>query len=400
MEIAIIATGVGSIIFLSYFFNHIFKKFLIPDVLFLVAIGLVLGPITGLVDIEKAGVLGEFFVVLTLLIILFEAGLGIKLKELIKTAPRALLLMTLMMIGSISIVIAFGYYLLHIPFIDSLIIGVLLGGVSSGLAVPLIKKLPVSDETRSLLTFEANISDILIVAIVFAIIDFSNSGVFHIGVFSTSLGVSALKAILIGSLAALMWSQIVVKVRNIQNNIFMTPALVLVVFGISELMGASGVFAAFAFGITLGNLQLIKPKSLPTSFGFHEFSLTKWEKRMFSGIVFLLKTYFFVYIGIAIGFNNPIAIVAGFAATILLFLVRAVSVHLTIRDTIPLFDQQVLTRLFPKGLMGAALITLLSDQIAKDFTYALILFSIIITSVLIFLLKPAQEDNVSPVEIK
>jgi NhaP-type Na+/H+ or K+/H+ antiporter len=297
-------------------------------------------------------------------------------------------------------VIAFGYYLLHIPFIDSLIIGVLLGGVSSGLAVPLIKKLPVSDETRSLLTFEANISDILIVAIVFAIIDFSNSGVFHIGVFSTSLGVSALKAILIGSLAALMWSQIVVKVRNIQNNIFMTPALVLVVFGISELMGASGVFAAFAFGITLGNLQLIKPKSLPTSFGFHEFSLTKWEKRMFSGIVFLLKTYFFVYIGIAIGFNNPIAIVAGFAATILLFLVRAVSVHLTIRDTIPLFDQQVLTRLFPKGLMGAALITLLSDQIAKDFTYALILFSIIITSVLIFLLKPAQEDNVSPVEIK
>lgn len=125
----------------------------------------------------------------------------------------------------------------------------------------------------------------------------------------------------------------------------MTPALVLLVFGISELLGASGVFAAFAFGIVLGNLQLIKPNSMLGFFGFHEFSLTKWETRMFSSLVFLLKTYFFVYIGLSIGFDNLFALLAGFIATILLFGVRAVSVKLAINGSLPLFDQRVLARL-------------------------------------------------------
>ncbi|MEX1027415.1 MAG: cation:proton antiporter [Candidatus Paceibacterota bacterium] len=286
MEIALIATGVGALIFLSYLFSHIFEEFQIPDVLFLVGIGLVLGPITGLIDVSRAGVLGEFFVTLTLLIILFEAGLGIKIGKLFKTAPRALLLMLLMMAGSISVVIGIGHYLLDIPLTEAAIIGVLLGGVSSGLAVPLVRKLPVSDETRSLLTFEANMSDIITIAAVFAIIDFSNTGVFDVGAFSTSFGISTTIAVLVGGVAALFWSQIIAKVRNIQNNIFMTPALVLLVFGVSELLGASGVFAAFSFGIVLGNLQLIKPHGLPESLGFHEFFLTKWETRMFSGLVF------------------------------------------------------------------------------------------------------------------
>lgn len=388
MEIALIATGIGAVIFLSYLFSHIFQEFQIPDVLFLVGIGLVLGPITGLVDVTKAGMTGEFFVVLTLIIILFEAGLGMKLSSLLKTAPRALLLMTLMMIGSTAVVVAVGYYILGLAFTELIIIGVLLGGVSSGLAVPLVRKLPVSDETRSLLTFEANISDIFIIAIVFAILDFSDSGTFNIGAFSTTLGLSTAIAVLVGSITALLWSQIIAKVRNIQNNIFMTPALVLMVFGVSELLGASGVFAAFAFGITLGNLQLIGSRGLPASLGFNEFILTKWEKRMFSGLVFLLKTYFFIYIGLSIGFDNTLALFAGFIATLFLFIVRAVSVHLAVRDSVPAFDQKVLARLFPKGLMGAALITLLTNQVAQDFTYAVILFSIIFTSILIFLLRP------------
>ncbi|MEX1027414.1 MAG: hypothetical protein WD049_05320, partial [Candidatus Paceibacterota bacterium] len=64
------------------------------------------------------------------------------------------------------------------------------------------------------------------------------------------------------------------------------------------------------------------------------------------------------------------------------------SVKIAVAGSVPLFDQQVLARLFPKGLMGAALVTLLSDQIARDFTYSVILFSIILTSGLIFLLRP------------
>ncbi|MDP3989343.1 MAG: cation:proton antiporter [bacterium] len=390
MEIALLATGGGALIFLSYFFSHIFEKFQIPDVLFLVAIGLILGPIGGFIDVSQAGVMGELFVTLTLLIILFEAGLGIKIRKLLKTAPRALLLMSLMLAGSIATVVGVGHYVLGIALTDAVIIGLLLGGVSSGLAVPLVRKLPVSEEACSLLTFEANMSDIVTIAAVFAIIDFSNTGIFNVATFSTSLGARTALAVLVGSIAALLWSQLIAKVRNIQNNVFMTPALVLLVFGISELLGASGVFAAFAFGIVLGNLQLMDARGLPASLGFHEFTLTKWETRMFSGLVFLLKTYFFVYIGLSIGLDNMLALSAGFIATLLLFAVRSLSVKIALANSVPLFDRQVLARLFPKGLMGAALVTLLSDQVARDFTYSVVLFSIILTSALIFFLRPKE----------
>ena len=386
MEVALISFGVGALIFLAYFFSEIFKEFQIPDVLFLVAIGIVIGPITGLVDVSDVGVVGELFVIFTLLIILFEAGLGIKLRGLFSTASRATTFMLGTLVTTVAVVLPITYFLFGFTLIDALLVSVILGGLSGGIVVPILEKLSVSDTTKSLLTFEANINDVFTIGVIFAIIDFGKNGFFNLADLSVGLGANIFIALVVGALTGIIWSQIISRVRGIQNNIFMTPALVLVVFGVTELLGANGVFAALAFGITLGNLQFVRLGRLPLLLGFQEFKLTKWENRMFSGFVFLLKTYFFVFIGLSIGFEDFLVLVVALAVTAILFVMRMIVVKLFASREISPFDIEVLYRLLPKGLVGAALITLIDNTVARDFTYGVILWSIVLTSLFIFLL--------------
>jgi NhaP-type Na+/H+ or K+/H+ antiporter len=397
MDIAFIIFGIGAIIFLSHLFSQIFEKFNIPDVLFLVAFGFILGPVTGLVSVADLGVIGEVFVLLTLLLILFESGLDIKLKGLFSSAPRALVFILATLASTIGIIAFFGHFVFTFTFVESLLVGVLLGGVSAGISFPLLKKLPVSEETKSLITFESNINDVLTIAIVFAIIDFSNNGFIDAKSFSVDLGLDILIAFLVGSLTALLWSQLISRVRNIQNNIFMTPALVMIVFGVTEVLGASGIFAALTFGITLGNLQYVNQR-FPQLHGFQEFFLTKWEKRTFEGLVFLLKTYFFVFIGLSIGVDDITILLWALGATVLLFIARMLIVQLFVSRDTRLFDIQVLQRLLPKGLVGAALITLVDNSVAQDFTFGVILWSIVFTSILIFITsrKSSVTDTLEP----
>ncbi|MBD3300380.1 MAG: hypothetical protein GF347_03435 [Candidatus Moranbacteria bacterium] len=389
MEIAYILLGISSLVFLAYLFSHIFEKFHVPDVLFLIIIGLVLGPVTGLVNPGQFGIEAEVFAVLTLLVVLFEAGLNIKLKELFITMPRAFFMMLATLISTVAIIVGFGSLVLDFDLIESLVVGVLLGGVSAGISIPLLKKLPVADKTKSLITFEADINDVFTVSIIFAIIDFTQNGFLNIRSFSAGIGFDLTIALLVGVVTAFGWSQIIYQVRGIQNNIFMTPALVLIVFSITEIFGASGVFAALAFGITLGNLQYVKKKSLFFISRFHEFSLTEWEKKMFSGFVFLLKTYFYVFIGLSIRISQINILFWTFIVTALLFLVRILIVHFFVPKETSSFDKKILERLLPKGLVGAALISLVENPLLQNFTFGVILWSIVFTSILLSIIPPA-----------
>lgn len=394
MDISLVIFGIGAIIFLAYIFSQIFERFNIPDILFLVAIGLLLGPIFNLVSVANVGIFGEVFVLLTLLIILFESGLHIKLKGFFSNAPRALLFMFATLISTIGIVALFGHFVFDFSIVESLLVGTLVGGVSAGISLPLLKKLSVSPETKSLITFESNINDVFTIAVVFAIIDFSNNGFFDLKSFTTDIGFDIIIAFIVGALAAVLWSQTISHLRNIQNNIFMTPALVMIVFSATELLGASGVFAALAFGIILGNLQYMHIW-FPRLPGFQEFHLTRWEKRTFSSIVFLLKTYFFVYIGLSINIDSISILAWALGATILLFIARMIIVRVFVNKDTSIFDVQILQRLLPKGLVGAALITLIDNQVAQDFTFGIILWSIIFTSILISL----TPKNIDPTEL-
>ena len=78
MEIAATMIAVGLLVFSAHLFSGLFQRTRIPDVIPLVAIGLLIGPILRIVPTETFGKVGDVFTTIALIIILFEGGAGIK----------------------------------------------------------------------------------------------------------------------------------------------------------------------------------------------------------------------------------------------------------------------------------------------------------------------------------
>jgi len=85
-------TLLGVTLLLGYICSIIFKKTQIPDVIWLLLFGFLIGPILNLVDRVIFISMAPILAALALVIILFDAGLEMKLYEVIKEFPRGILL--------------------------------------------------------------------------------------------------------------------------------------------------------------------------------------------------------------------------------------------------------------------------------------------------------------------
>src|SRR5579885_597148 len=59
----------------------VFKRTNVPDVVWLILMGLFLGPLTGLVRADLLAGIAPYFAALTLIVILFEGGIQLNIKE-------------------------------------------------------------------------------------------------------------------------------------------------------------------------------------------------------------------------------------------------------------------------------------------------------------------------------
>ncbi len=73
---------VGMLIFVAHFLSHFFRKTNIPDVLVLMMIGIIAGPVMGVVKPEQFGEVGSVISTIALVVILFESGTSLDLKVL------------------------------------------------------------------------------------------------------------------------------------------------------------------------------------------------------------------------------------------------------------------------------------------------------------------------------
>ena len=78
MDVAIVVLFLGILIFLGNVFNRVFALTKIPDLLILIGIGILIGPVLGFITPEEFGIVGPLFATVTLAVILFEGGLHLK----------------------------------------------------------------------------------------------------------------------------------------------------------------------------------------------------------------------------------------------------------------------------------------------------------------------------------
>ena len=393
MDTAQLVIFIGLLIFISHLFAGIFEKKGIPDVLMLMIIGIIIGPIFNLVTPESFGIVTGIFTTVTLVFILFQGGLDLRF-ETMQSALRGMTLLTCINFAATTLVVGLiAWLLLGLEPIPSFALGAILGGTSSAVVIPLVKQLKLQESARTILVLESALSDVLCIVFVLALIQAYSADGIRVGAIIGSIISSFTLAALLGVASALLWSVLLAKIRTIKNSMFTTPAFVFVIYGIAEVLGFSGAIAALAFGVTLANIDRFHLKTIQrfVNRGLNTFNDT--EKQFFSEIVFLLKTFFFVFIGISIQFTNGWALLFGFFITIVIYILRIPVVKFSIYEALPTIDLTIMSTMVPKGLAAAVLASLPlqyglpGGEMIRDLTYAVILTSIVLTSILIPVLE-------------
>lgn len=388
---------IGLLIFAAHLFTEIFSRKRIPDVLLLMIIGLALGPIFHLVKPEELGPVAGVFTTITLVIILFESGTKLDFNTLLNSI-RGTMKLTLINFFVTMIVVALLGLIIKVDILTSLMLGAIVGGTSSAVVIPLVSQLKISEKGGTILILESAFSDVLCIVFAWAFMQAIQSGAMNVGRVIGEILSSFILATVIGVIAAILWSYVLERVRHVKNSILTTPAFVFIVYGFNEWLGFSGAIAALAFGIGMANIDSMYQNGLiiKRMFKVKPTNLNETEKQLFSEVVFLLKTFFFVYIGVSIKLDQLMPILIGLAITVVLFALRIPIVMLSVKsekNAMPLEDKVFMSGIVPKGLAAAVLATipvqkgLAGGETIQNVVFAVILFSIVFTSIMVPILE-------------
>lgn len=382
---------VGCTIFLSHYFASLFVRTKIPDVLWLFIIGLLLGPVFGVVTPEKFGAVGPVFTTITLVFILFESGIDQRLEPLINSLSGTAKITTYNFIGSLLVAGAIAFFYTDLGLLRSLVLGSIVGGTSSAVVTTLARQFPMTQRSSTILVLESAFSDVFTLAVPLTLLTAYKVGKFDVAFVTGQMFAAFILAAMLGIVGAFLWSILLNRMRTLQNTVFTTPAFVFIIYGFVEILNYSGPIAALAFGITLGNIDVLGPPIMKNVISRKPISLTDHERAFFSEAVFLLRTFFFVYIGISVRFQDGWMFALGAAITGALFLARIFIVRLSVPRDTPLKDAAFMAAMIPKGLGAAVLASLPIQQgipggeVIQSVVFSIILCTTLLTTVLTFL---------------
>jgi cell volume regulation protein A len=392
-NIAQVIAFVGILVFLAHLFTGIFSRIRIPDVILLIIIGICVGPVLGLASPALFGAVGPVFTTITLIIILFESGIALKLSNLRSALGGAMTLAPLSFFATMAVVAGFAIWLTDLEPLPAFILGAIVGSTSETVVIPLVRQLRIQEETRTLLSVESSVNDVLSIVITMALVQAYTMGKFEIAAVSGDLIASFLVALVFGIVGAFIWSILLSRIHAIKNAMFTTPAFVFVLFGIVETLGFSGAIAALAFGVTIGNIETIRFPFFKALTVNEPVGLNEAEKIFFSEVAFLLKTFFFVYLGISLELISGWLVVVGLVLTIVAFILRIPAVKLSVKKSMAPKDVSVMAVMVPKGLAAVVLASIplqqgvIGGEMIKNVTYSVVLLSIVLTSLLVILLE-------------
>jgi cell volume regulation protein A len=389
----------GVLVFAANFFAMLFSKKKIPDVLFLILVGIILGPVLKLVTPNSFGKAGTIFTTITLIFILFEGGIGIKFEDL-KKSLKSTLSLTLMSVVLSIFIAAIVCNSFHLTLLNSFIVGCILCGTAATVVIPLTQHLNIGNSSKIVLILESAVSDVICLILSLSLIDAAKMGTsLNFGKIAGSILASFTFAVIIGIFGAIIWGMLLKRLRRFKNSMFLTPASVFIVYGITDILGFSGAIAAISFGICIANMENM-PKKITKKYKLNNApSLNENEKNFISEIGFLLKTVFFVYVGISIPFNNMNSLVIGIIITLILLIQRVIVAKYCSPKDSNVFDKSIIALIIPKGL-AAAVVASIPEQLGlyggtqiKEITYAVVLFSILICSLLVFVIEKYPRFN-------
>lgn len=391
-----IIISLAALLFLAHLFSALFVKTRIPEVLPLMVLGIILGPVLGFVNPSDFGVVDKVLTSVLLIVILFQSGLNLKISQIKTTWAQSSKITFISFVFTLLVIASAAKLLLGLSWIYAIILGSILADNSFAIIIPLISKLNISTSTKTVLLMESSINGVIAIIVTITLIDMAKINSFAPSMIAAKIIYTFLISIIVGTAAAVFWTTVLNKIRKLQNSIFLTIAFVMVVYSFCESLGSDGSIGSFVFGIVAGNIRIIKKlgglKPLERfMINVKSKSFNEVEKGFFSEVVFLLSTFFFVYIGISIRITNFSSMLYGLLFTLIIFAARIPAVNYALDRHVSRLDCTVAAAMVPKGLVTAVLASLVAQSgiansaALQDIIYSVIMFSIIFATILAFL---------------
>ena len=389
----------GILLIIGFLADYLFRKTSIPDVLILIALGYLIGPVLYIVDPSDLAPASQIIASLSLVVILFHGGLDLDIATILSSAHRATILVFLGIAISMAATAAFVYYLLDWGLLHSLLLGAIVGGTSPSIVMPLISRARVTDEVSSVLSLESALNGALVIIIALVILQIMTTGTEGnlLSMAGKAIGIQFCLGAAIGTATGIIWLWLLTRLKGEDYDDILTLAVVFVLYFVVESINGSGVIFALLFGLVLGNGIRI-----PRLFTIRRtVAATEIMKKFHSQISFFIKTFFFIYLGLIMTFNEPRLIILSLILSLLLLFVRYLVVLISSLGNRTLSaNKGLLTTMFPRGLSAAVLAQIVvtsgipDASIYPDIIIAIILITVMISAIGIpVFARRAQEEE-------
>jgi len=389
----VILLAAGVVIFLGVAGEAFFKKTGIPDVAFLMVLGVIIGPVLGIIQPEAVIEVVPYFAALALIIIMFDGGLNLDIKHLVKTAHFSVTLAVLGFILSVVIITLATHYVLGWIWLESILLASIVGGSSSAIVFGLVRNIKISEEVKSMLSFESAITDILAMIAAFILFEAVLIGHFDLQTLEETLGRAIVVGLVLGFGVGVPWMYISTKLGNAQHAYMLTLGILFVLFFLANSFGESGALTALVFGLMLGNKRHLSRVL--------KFKLPKIEMDdpTHNQLTFLVRSFFFVFVGLMASFGQVEYVVFGILITIAVFGGRIFVGKITLTKRFSKLDRAVTNSMIPRGLAAAVLATYpITMGLPNAEAYPQIIFFIILSSVIITTIGLGKSKKIPPPE--
>ncbi len=394
---------IGTVIILGLLAQYNFKKTKIPDVLILISAGAVISYLSSAKGLGITEYLTEnteqitFLIIFSLIYVVFYGALPIKLKAIFSTMKYALasslfnFILITILLGTVS------HYLLGFRWLLALSLGALFCVLDGSIINSILEAIKLSPKAEAQIQTESAIIDILVIVGILSILNFSTMTMSEI---TQSLTSYLFLSFGIGIVFAIIWAFALKHIGDYSSAPIATMAVLVTLYAFAEYVQANGVITVFFFSIMLGNATLwskLLYREQKEDVGLVEIE----TKHFFKDISFLIRTFLFVYLGILVDFSQWIYLLYGLVFFLAAYTLRALVVRRLINHDLEEKDEHFLEAMCAKGLTPTVMLAVIqANHIFTNIVVGGIFSSILITSILIFLIDKNKFTSISEIIYK
>lgn len=287
---------VAAIIVIGYAGESLFRKTGVPAFIFLILTGIVLGPVLHVFPVGSLIPALAIFAELTLLMVLFYAGMDTKLSSALRGGGRAFIQVIIYVGASTFLIGLFAFLFLKWDIIQSFIFASMVGGeTTAAVVVPLSRALKLPDVTVAFLTLESAMNSIFSIVLFFAFVGIYNTGTGDLVSSLSNIAANFSVGIVLGLLFGVGGVLALNRFQARKYTYVLTVGVIFLTYSITEELGGSGELAVLIFGLILGNYYVLnslvkKPLDMDP--------LRKQLGTFQDEVSFMMETLFFVFLGL------------------------------------------------------------------------------------------------------